>query len=87
MRFQKKLYVITSILFFPKSKIVIGFSAIIESLRETKLGKFARIDGLAAEHFFVHSHSSTFSTFIYMHVETVKSWACTNSIYENFIFF
>ena len=36
---------------FPKSKIVIGFSAIIESLRETKLGKFARIDGLAAEHF------------------------------------
>ena len=41
----------------PKSKMLIDASAIIESLKEIKLGKSAGIDGLAAEHF-VYSHSS-----------------------------
>ena len=41
----------------PKSKMLIDASAIIESLKEIKLGKSAGIDGLATEHF-VYSHSS-----------------------------
>ena len=45
------LYVITLILFFPKSKIVINARAIFESLKEIKLAKSAGIDGLAVEHF------------------------------------
>ena len=67
----------------PKSKELIDVSAIIESLKESKLGKSAGNDGLATEHF-VYSHSSIFvhfSTYIYMYVE---SWACSDSIYENF---
>ena len=68
---------------FPKSKMLIDASAIIESLKEIKLGKSAGNDGLAAEHF-VYSHirvSVHYNTIIYMYVE---SWASTNSIYENF---
>ena len=42
---------------FPKSKMLIDASAIIESLKEIKLGKSAGIDGLAAEHS-VYSYSS-----------------------------
>ena len=40
----------------PKPKVMFDASAIIESLKEIKLGKSAEIDGLAAEHF-VYSHS------------------------------
>ena len=68
---------------FSKSKMLIDASAIIESLKEIKLGKSAGIDGLAAEHF-VYSHSRVsvhYNTIIYMYVE---SWASTDSIYENF---
>ena len=49
----------------PKSKMLIDASAIIESLREIKLGKSAGIDGLAAEHFvYLHSSVSFHSAFL-----------------------
>ena len=62
--------------------MLIDASAIIESLKEIKLGKSAGIYGLAAENF-VYSHSSVsvYFTFIYIYVE---SCAFTDSIYESF---
>ena len=54
----------------PKSKMLIDASAIIESLKEIKLGKSV-----------LFIRTVAFSTFIYMYVE---SWACSDSMYENF---
>ena len=52
----------------PKSKMLIDASAIIESLKEIKLGKSAGIDGLAAELLFIRTVAFLFIKHFYLHV-------------------
>ena len=57
---DSKSFVCDQIAFvFPKSKILIDASTIIESLKYIKLGKSVGIDGSAAEQF-VYLHSSVY---------------------------
>ena len=67
----------------PKPKVMFDASAIIESLKEIKLGKSAEIDGFSCRTFCLLSQYCfcTFVTLIYMNVEL---WACTDRTYDNF---
>ena len=68
---------------FPKSKMLIEASAVIESLKDIKLGKSAGIDGLAAE-YFVYSHSSISVYLALLFTCMLNHVHVPTEIYENF---
>ena len=66
----------------PKAIVVINASAVIESLKEVKLGKSEGIDGLAAEHF-VYCHSSG-SVHLALLLTCMLNHGHARHIYKNF---
>ena len=63
-----------------ESHITITASDVLNSLKETKLGKSAGIDGLPTEHF-IHSHVSSFIIIIFMYA---IAWIFDGCVYANF---
>ena len=67
-----------------ESHITITASDVLNSLKETKLGKSAGIDGLAAEHF-IHSHVSIYNcSFIIIIFMYAIAWIFAGCVYADF---